>query len=140
MFHNRKKQEVAVNLTPLIDVVFLLLIFFMVSTSFNRETQIKLELPQASGDPLETQPEVIEISVDSEGRYFVNAKPIVNTQIETLIKAINIVGQGNKKLPVIISADANAPYQSVVTAMDASRKTGYFNFTMATRKPKGAKQ
>ncbi len=112
----------------------------MVSTSFNRETQIKLELPQANGDPLETQPEVIEISVDSEGRYFVNAKPIVNTQLETLMKAINIISQGNKDLPVIISADANAPYQSVVTAMDASRKTGYFNFTMATRKPKESSQ
>ncbi len=140
MFHTRRKQEVSVNLTPLIDVVFLLLIFFMVSTSFNRETQIKLELPEASGDPLETQPELIEISVDSEGRYFVNAKPIVNTQLETLIKAINIVGKGDKNLPVVISADANAPYQSVVTAMDASRKSGYFNFTMATRKPKGDKQ
>jgi len=140
MFHQRKKQDVSVNLTPLIDVVFLLLIFFMVSATFNRETQIKLELPEASGDPLETQVDVIEISVDSEGRYFVNARPIVNTQVETLIKAINIVGQGNKKLPVIISADASAPYQSVVTAMDASRKSGYFNFTMATRKPQDQAQ
>jgi biopolymer transport protein ExbD len=140
VFHNRRKQEVSVNLTPLIDVVFLLLIFFMVSTSFNRETQIKLELPEASGDPLETPPELIEISVDSEGRYFVNAKPVINTQVETLIKAINIIGKGNKELPVVISADANAPYQSVVTAMDASRKSGYFNFTMATRKPKDKKQ
>jgi len=135
VFHNRRKQEVSVNLTPLIDVVFLLLIFFMVSTSFNRETQIKLELPEASGDPLETTPELIEISVDSEGRYFVNAKPIVNTQLETLMKAINIVSKGNKDLPVVISADSKAPYQAVLTAMDASRKTGYYNFTMATRKP-----
>ncbi len=137
MFHARRKSEVSVNLTPLIDVVFLLLIFFMVSTSFNRETQIKLELPEASGDPLESLPELIEISVDSEGRYFVNAKPVINTQIETLMKAIEIVAQGNKKLPMVISADASAPYQSVVTAMDASRKSGYYNFTMATRKPKG---
>ncbi len=135
MFNRAKKSEVSVNLTPLIDVVFLLLIFFMVSTSFNRETQIKLELPTASGDPLEATTDMIEISVDNEGRFFVNAKPIVNTQVETLIKAIEIVGQGDKKLPVVISADANAPYQAVVTAMDASRKTGYFNFTMATRRP-----
>ncbi|NVJ51501.1 MAG: biopolymer transporter ExbD [Gammaproteobacteria bacterium] len=140
MFQQRKKQEVSVNLTPLIDVVFLLLIFFMVSTSFNRETQIKLELPEAAGDPLDAQAEVIEISVDSEGRYFVNARPIVNTQVETLIKAIKIVANGNKDLPVIISADANAPYQSVVTAMDASRKSGYFNFTMATRNPQESNQ
>jgi biopolymer transport protein ExbD len=140
VFHSRRKQEVSVNLTPLIDVVFLLLIFFMVSTSFNRETQIKLELPEASGDPLETPPELIEISVDSEGRYFVNAKPVINTQVETLVKAINIISKGKKDLPVVISADANAPYQSVVTAMDASRKSGYFNFTMATRKPKDQKQ
>ncbi|MEE4245943.1 MAG: biopolymer transporter ExbD [Kangiellaceae bacterium] len=137
MFHNRRKQEVSVNLTPLIDVVFLLLIFFMVSTSFNRETQIKLELPQATGEPLETENQIIEISVDSDGRYFVNAKPLVNKQLDTLVKAIGIIGGGNKSLPVIISADAAAPYQSVVSAMEASRQSGYFNFTMATRKPKG---
>jgi biopolymer transport protein ExbD len=137
VFHNRRKQEVSVNLTPLIDVVFLLLIFFMVSTSFNRETQIKLELPQATGEPLETENQIIEISVDSDGRYFVNAKPLVNKQLDTLVKAIGIIGGGNKSLPVIISADAAAPYQSVVSAMEASRQSGYFNFTMATRKPKG---
>ncbi|NVJ62101.1 MAG: biopolymer transporter ExbD [Gammaproteobacteria bacterium] len=140
MFQSRKKQDVTINLTPLIDVVFLLLIFFMVSTSFNRETQIKLELPSASGDPLETTPELVEISVDSEGRYFVNAKPLVNTELETLVKAIGIVGQGNRELQVVISADASAPYQSVITAMEASRKSGYFNFTMATRNPKGNNQ
>lgn len=140
MFQTRKKQEVTVNLTPLIDVVFLLLIFFMVSTSFNRETQIKLELPSASGDPLETMPDLVEISVDSEGRYFVNAKPVVNTELDTLVKAIADVGQGNRELQVVISADASAPYQSVVTAMEASRQSGYFNFTMATRNPKGNSQ
>ncbi|MCO7225851.1 biopolymer transporter ExbD [Pleionea sp. CnH1-48] len=135
MFHQRRKNEVSVNLTPLIDVVFLLLIFFMVSASFNRDTQIKLELPEASGDPMEALPELIEISVDSEGRYFVNAKPVVNTQVETLVKAIQLVGKGNDKIPVMISADAGAPFQSVMTAMDASRKAGYFNFSMATKHP-----
>ena len=123
------------SLTPLIDVVFLLLIFFMVSASFNRDTQIKLELPEASGDPMEALPELIEISVDSEGRYFVKAKPVVNTQVETLVKAIQLVGKGNDKIPVMISADAGAPFQSVMTAMDASRKAGYFNFSMATKHP-----
>ena len=136
MFQVKRKKEVNVNLTPLIDVVFLLLIFFMVSTSFNRETQIQLELPEAAGDPLQTQPEMIEISVDEQGRYFVNARAVINAQMETLREAIIETGQGDRSLPLVISADANAPYQSVVTAMDASRKAGYFNFTMATRNPK----
>ena len=134
MFVRQKKQEVTVNLTPLIDVVFLLLIFFMVSTSFTRETQIELELPKASIEPLETEQESLEISIDKEGRYFVNGKGLVNESIDTLKRAIQPILDKNKEISVIISADANTPYQSVVTAMDATSQLGITNLKMATQR------
>jgi len=134
MFFRQKKQEISVNLTPLIDVVFLLLIFFMVSTSFTRETQIKLDLPKASVEPLENTPDTLEISIDQQGRYFINGKGIVNSSIETLKKAIQLTINENPDIPVIISADANTPYQSVITAMDAASQLGIHNLKMATQK------
>ncbi len=134
--HNTKrKKDIAVNITPLIDVVFLLLIFFMVSTSFTRETQIEIELPKASGEQLEFAPEVVEISIDAEGNFYVNKQPLINSQIETLRKAILKLSDGDITLPLIISADAKAPYQSVVIAMDAAGQEGFTNLQMATRRP-----
>ena len=133
--HNAKKKELTVNITPLIDVVFLLLIFFMVSTSFTRETQIELELPKATGEQLEIKPNVVEISIDAEGNFYVNKKPLINTQIGTLRRAINKTSDGDNTLPLIISADAKAPYQSVVAAMDAAGQEGFSNLQMATRRP-----
>ena len=133
--HNAKKKELTVNITPLIDVVFLLLIFFMVSTSFTRETQIELELPKATGEQLEIKPNVIEVSIDAEGNFYVNKKPLINTQIETLRRAIGKTSEGDNTLPLIISADAKAPYQSVVTALDAAGQEGFSNLQMATRRP-----
>ncbi|MEL0067809.1 MAG: biopolymer transporter ExbD [Gammaproteobacteria bacterium] len=124
----------SINLTPLIDVVFLLLIFFMVSTSFTRETQIELELPKAEGTPLEIDVEVVEISVDSTGNFYVNKQALINTQIETVKKAIVKVSDGNNSLPLIISADAKAPYQAVITAMDAAGQEGFTNIQMATQR------
>ena len=133
-FQRRNREEVSVNLTPLIDVVFLLLIFFMVSTSFTRETQIELELPKAAGEPLEIKPEMVEISVDASGNFYVNQQPLINSQIETVQKAIVAVSNGDNSLPLVISADAKAPYQAVITAMDAAGKEGFTNIQMATRK------
>ena len=133
--HNTKKKDITVNITPLIDVVFLLLIFFMVSTSFTRETQIEIELPKASGAQLDVTPDVIEISIDTEGNFYVNKKPLINSQIETLRKAILKLSEGDTSLPLIISADAKAPYQSVVVAMDAAGQEGFSNLQMATRRP-----
>jgi len=133
--HIAKKRDLTVNITPLIDVVFLLLIFFMVSTSFTRETQIELELPKATGEQLEVTPDVIEISIDAEGNFYVNKKKLINSQIGTLRKAILKLSDADTSLPLIISADAKAPYQSVVIAMDAAGQEGFNNLQMATRRP-----
>lgn len=131
---NTPKREMSVNLTPLIDVVFLLLIFFMVSTSFTRETQIELELPKAEGEPLETDNKVVEISVDAAGNFYVNKQALINGQVGTVRRAIITVSEGDLTLPLIISADAKAPYQAVITAMDAAGQEGFTNIQMATRR------
>ncbi|MCB1662645.1 MAG: biopolymer transporter ExbD [Pseudomonadales bacterium] len=133
MFRRQRREEVGVNLTPLIDVVFLLLIFFMVSTTFKKESHISLNLPEAGGEPLAVKNNQVEIVINANGEYAVNDKMLVNNKIDTLRAAINAVAQGNTGLPLIISADAVSPHQSVVTAMDAAGQLGFVNLSIATR-------
>lgn len=130
-----RRDEPDVNLTALIDVVFLLLIFFMVSTTFERETEISIELPEASGQPMQTEKQVVEISIDEKGRYFVNRQEVINTQTDTLKRAIQEAAGSQEKPQVILSADRNTPHQAVITAMDAARQLGFVNLTFATNKP-----
>lgn len=131
----RRREEPDVNLTALIDVVFLLLIFFMVSTTFERDTEISIELPEAGGPVMQGDKTVVEISIDAKGRYFVNKQEVVNTQLATLKQAIKKAAGKAEKPRVILSADRNTPHQSVVSAMDAARQLGFVNLTFATSKP-----
>lgn len=133
---NKQREEPDVNLTPLIDVVFLLLIFFMVSTTFERETEISIELPEASGPQIKTEKTVVEISIDEKGRYFVNKKEVINTQLDTLKRAVQEAAGSEKKPRIILSADRMSTHQAVITAMDAVRQLGFVNMTFATSKPK----
>ncbi len=126
-------EEVSVNLTPLIDVVFLLLIFFMVTTTFTRDTNLLINLPEASGEILEATPEQIEILVAQNGEYSINGRGLVNTQLSTLMEALEEISAGDNSLPIIITADANVAYQSVVTVMDAVSQLGFSRLNIATR-------
>lgn len=124
-----------VNLTPLIDVVFILLIFFMVSTTFQKESEIKIELPEASGEPLEERKEQLEIVIDGDGRYFIDEQQVVNTELGTLKKAIQkFLGEQND-IPVVIRADRTTPYEAVIRAMDATAQLGLVNMSLATSQP-----
>ena len=129
-----------INLTPLIDIVFLLLIFFMVSTTFERDSELSIELPQASADPATRSPQSIEVTIDARGRFYVGGRQLVNTQSQTLIKALREASEGREAPPVVISADANTPHQSVVQVMDAARQLGLVRLTFATRVVKDAAQ
>ncbi len=121
-----------INLTPLIDVVFLLLIFFMVSTTFQKETRIKIQLPEAATEaPAEEVPEVLDISIDKDGTFYVNEKEVVNTQLQTLKRAIEKAAKGEQDLPVIISADARTPHQAVIKVLDAASSLGFVRMTFA---------
>ena len=132
-FRRPLREEPNINLTPLIDVVFLLLIFFMVSTTFSRETQVRIELPEASGDRVEKAEDMVEILVDADGRYFINDQALVNTQAETLKRALRKVAGENTGQPVLITADARTPHQAVVTAMDVAGQLGFLHLRVATR-------
>lgn len=127
------KEPVDINLTPLIDVVFLLLIFFMVSTTFNRDSELSIELPAASAEAQERQPESIEVAIDAQGRFYVNGRQLLNTQSKTLRRALAQAAGEHESPPIIISADAKTPHQAVVQIMDAARELGFVRLTFATR-------
>ncbi len=138
----RARDEVSVELTPLIDVVFLLLIFFMVSSTFIRESQVKIDLPEASGELLEAERDAIEITVDRRGEYSVNGRILVNGELGTLVRALQEVKQGLKLATgtsaetskrVIVTADANSSHQSVIRAMDAAGKVGLTRISITTQ-------
>ena len=132
-FRPRGEEEVDVNLTPLIDVVFLLLIFFMVSTTFIRESEIELTLPEASADVREEPIDIIEIAIDANGRYFVNGSALISSQLAVIRQALNDVRPSDAEPVVVISADAEASHQSVVTVMDAARQIGLTRITFPTK-------
>lgn len=127
-----RSEDLDVNITPLIDIVFLLLIFFMVSTTFERESEIDVTLPQAAIDAPQEQNEVIEIVISSQGEFYVNGKRVINKQVSTLKQALLKVANGREDPPIIISADAKATHQSVVTVMDAARQLGFVHLSFAT--------
>ena len=128
-----RREDPDISLTPLIDVVFLLLIFFMVSTSFNRESEISVDLPEASAQETTDDVKPVDLTVDVNGNYFVNQKQLVNNDIETLKKALDQVVHGQEKPALVISADGRTPHQAVITAMDAARQLGITRLSLATK-------
>lgn len=127
------REPVDINLTPLIDVVFLLLIFFMVSTTFNRDSELSIELPAASAEAQAREPQSIEVAIDAQGRFYINGRELLNTQSKTLRRALAEAAGDNEAPPVIISADAKTPHQAVIRIMDAARELGFVRLTFATR-------
>jgi len=133
----KKKESPDVNLTPLIDVVFLLLIFFMVSTTFKKDTEIKVDLPEATAKAVKHDEKIFEIVIDAKGRYYLdNREQLVNQQINTMKRILlKHLGKNSEK-PLIIRADSNAPHGSVVLVMDAARQLGILNLSIATSQSK----
>lgn len=129
----RPRAQVEVNLTSLIDVVLLLLIFFMVSTSFVKQAQITISLPEAeSATVMPEAPEQIDIMISATGLYMVNGRELINSRPETIRNALQKVSNGDNSLPLTISADANARHQDVVTAMDVAGRLGFVQISIAT--------
>ena len=134
-FKRSIRGELSINITPLIDVVFLLLIFFMVTTTFSRETRLLVNLPEANAELVESQSAQIEIIVAREGNYVINGRPLVDNRFETLIRGLELESEGDRDLSIILIADAEATHQSVVTAMDAIGKSGFSRLNIATQRP-----
>lgn len=132
-FARRRRAEVDVNLTPLIDVVFLLLIFFMVSTTFTKETHMSIELPEASGDSARLSEKQIEVSITRSGEFAINEVALHRHDLASLKSAIEKVSGGDRVMPMIITADASTPHQSVVTVMDAAGQLGFVQLSITTK-------
>jgi biopolymer transport protein ExbD len=131
---NRQRENVDINLASLIDVVFVLLLFFVVTTTFTRETQLRVELPEAASAekaPAD-QDKLVEITISAEGVYSVNNHLLPKRDLATLSEAIERESGGDNKLPLAISADGKTPHQAVVTAMDAAGKLGFSQLRMTT--------
>jgi biopolymer transport protein ExbD len=129
---DRSDERVDVNLTPLIDVVFLLLIFFMVSTTFDRHAKLKVELPEASAKTEQQLEDPVILSIDAKGNYFIDDRQVVNTQLETLKIALQKTVADKKDVSLVLRADAKTPHQSVVRAMDAASQLGLTRLSIAT--------
>ena len=132
-FQRRQREEVELNMTSLIDVVLLLLIFFMMSTKFIDEGRLQVRLPAAGVLPDEASvKQTVEIEVTAEGNYRVGGRDLVNNSPDTLATALARATNGNRAQPLTIRADARAVHQSVVTAMDVAGRLGYRQINIAT--------
>lgn len=134
-FRRSRQEEIQLNLTPLIDVVFLLLIFFMVSTTFTRETQLEIDLPESSSSAILGDERPLEILVDAQGNYAVNNTPLLRHDVETLKRALEEVAGTNRDQVVIITGDSQAPHQAMIFALDAVGQLGFHRVSYATRLP-----
>ncbi|GAA6168488.1 ExbD/TolR family protein [Sessilibacter corallicola] len=134
-FRRQNEGEDSINLTPLIDVVFLLLIFFMVSTTFTKETHLTVDLPEATANAAVEQPQTIEILIGKDGSYSINGNTLVNQKLATLKRALTETSEGDTERPLLITADANTPHQAVVTAMDVAGQLGFIHLSITTKAP-----
>ncbi|MBJ9978179.1 biopolymer transporter ExbD [Pseudomonas sp. S75] len=131
---NRQRENVDINLASLIDVVFVLLLFFVVTTTFTRETQLRVELPEASSGAPATPDDakLVEVTISADGVYSVNNHLLPKSDLTALTEALQRESGGDSTLPLAISADGKTPHQAVVTAMDAAGKLGFSHLRMTT--------
>ncbi|MEZ7984966.1 MAG: biopolymer transporter ExbD [Pseudomonadales bacterium] len=133
-FKRQKQAAIDVNLTPLIDVVFLLLIFFMVSTSFIKETHLTLNLPTAvNAEEIVKETVSLEVIIDNNGFYRIDGRALINTDRETLESALKNLSQGDLSTPLTVTADATSPYQAVVKIIDIAGGMGFTKINITTQ-------
>lgn len=128
----RAADEPELNLVPLIDVILVLIIFFVITTTFDARSVLKLELPRASAEDSETQSRALSVLVNADGRYFVDDREALRTDVESLKRTIQEVAGGDRERAVLLRADARTPHQAVVTAMDALGQLGFNRISIAT--------
>ena len=128
----RADDEPEINLVPLIDVILILIIFFVVTTTFDARSVLKLQLPQANGEPSEASSKALSVLVNAEGRYFVQDREALRTDVESLKRTIVEVAGSDRKRPVLLRADGRTPHQSVVTALEALGQLGFRQINIAT--------
>ena len=138
-FSHRRRDEPEINLIPFIDVLLVVLIFLMLSTTYSRFTELQINLPSANSERLRERPSEVIVSVSSEGRYAVNRRLVDGRSPELLAAELRTAAGGRDDAVVIISADANAAHQSVVNVLDAARRAGLLRLTFATQTGAGSR-
>lgn len=125
-----RRDNMEINVTSMVDVLLILLIFFILTATFSHQSNLKITLPQANGEG-EAPPKPLEVAIDAEGNYFVNEKAVINTQLATLRHAIETEAGENREQPLVISADRETPHQAVIRALDAAGQLGLTHITFA---------
>ena len=131
-FSRRRIDEPEINLIPFIDVLLVVLIFLMLSTTYSKFTEMQLRLPVADAEPQRDYPKEVIVAVSADGRYSINRTVLPDRSVETVAAALTAAG-GTKDSVVIISADASAAHQAVITVMEAARRAGMVQITFATQ-------
>jgi biopolymer transport protein ExbD len=132
-FSRRRMEEPEINLIPFIDVLLVVLIFLMLSTTYSRFTELQINLPNAEADKLRDRPTEVIVAVASDGRYVVNRKAVDGRSVDVLTAELSTAAAGKADAVVIISADAMAAHQSVVNVLDAARRAGLSRLTFAAQ-------
>ena len=137
-FHKPRPEEPEINLIPFIDVLLVVLIFLMLSTTYSKFTELQITLPVADAEKSRDRPREIVVSVAADGRYAVNRKAVEGRSVDLLAQELLAAAGGSQDMVVIISADAAAAHQSVVNVLDAARRAGLVKLTFATQTSAGA--
>lgn len=133
ILRSRRHEEPEIILIPLIDILLMLLIFFMLATTFKRVAEIPIHLPETAQQKLpDSEKKSLDVTIDARGRFFIDQKAVVNSDIEALKRAMQTAAGARKDLIVTISADADTRHQAVTLAMDAARQLGLFKIGIAT--------
>jgi biopolymer transport protein ExbD len=132
-FRPRPKDEPEINLIPFIDVLLVILIFLMLTTTYSKFTEMQLKLPVADVDAQRDYPKEVIVAVSSDGRYMINRQPVEGRSVEAVTSALADAAKAGKDTVIIISADATATHQSVITVMEAARRGGLSQITFATQ-------
>lgn len=132
-FRPRRNEEPEINLIPFIDVLLVILIFLMLTTTYSKFTELELTLPTADAEQMRDRPKEIIISIAADGRYAIDKTTLQDRSVEAIATALSSAAPAGANSIVIISADATAPHQSVVSAMEAARRAGLTQITFATQ-------
>jgi biopolymer transport protein ExbD len=136
---SRGRDDPEINFIPLIDVLLVILIFLMVTTTYQRVAELQITLPEASADPVKDRPKEVNVGIDAQGRYVIDRNVFTFTNVGTLADLLKRAAGDAKDPVVIINADAQATHQAVVHVMEAARQAGLLHITFATQSPTGGK-
>lgn len=137
-FRRTRPEEPEINLIPFIDVLLVILIFLMLSTTYSKFTELQVTLPVADADQARDRPHEIIVAVSADGRYAVDRKPVDGRSVEALAAELSAAAGGSSDMVLIVSADATTAHQSVINVMDAARRAGIAKLTFATQSTAGA--